>query len=140
MSRILISVLVATVTTFGCHAWQECQRRAKGISTARVWRHWIVQALCLLAPMTLIVWIGFLEPVRSLDTYPFYRLGVSFLLGGGFVIFLTILFIALRALEAGEDVPKRQVWWRHVNPTVFQIAFLLCIGLIFQHSRWGGPP
>lgn len=142
MLRILISACVAAITTYGCHVWQKRQSLASGGAYPRAdkWR-WIMLSLELVwtGLMTMLVWAGFMDPVRSLGAYPFYRLGVSLLLGGGFVVLGSLWAVAAVGLTAGGDVRKLPIW-RRVNPMGFQMLSIMFTGLVFQHSGWGGPP
>lgn len=139
---ILISAIFAIVTTCGAYAWQARQSRAEGAplpERGQIHRLLLLMHVVWAALMTVVVWIGFMDPVRSLGSYPFYRLGVSLLIGGGFVATSSLWAVAAVALLAGKDVPKRPLW-RRINPMGFQMLFIMFSGLAFQHSGWGGPP
>lgn len=142
MGRILIPLFVAALTTYGCHLWWERQWKAEGAQRQRAdWLNWLMAAMYAVwtAMMAVLVWVGFFDPVRSLDAYPFERLGVSVLVGLAFVAAGGVMGV-LAAIAHGDGKTLRKPMWRRLSPMGCQFLFIMFSGLMFQHSCWGGPP
>lgn len=141
MLSVIVCVCVAVVTTLGCHVWHERQLKAAGAAYQDIgWAHkaLIVMELLWIVMMTLLIWMGFVDKVGP-EAYSFRRLGLSLLLGGGFVVVGMLGATAMVRLGSAEGAIRYPLW-RRIHPHAFQLLFLLFSGAAFQHSGWDGAP
>lgn len=142
MLRIGIAVIVSACMTFLVMFWLDRQLRSAG-RLHKPKDKWCIMLLCLQLSWTmmwaLMIWVGFLEPVRDLTAYPFKRLFVSMLVGLGMVAGGLLIGRLWTVVHGPEDAAKLPVW-RRANPMGCQLIFILFSGLAFVHRWWGGPP